>query len=94
MKHRKENKEMPVKNFILLKPVPGKCQECAVDHLPDRPHDRDSLYYQFKFFKDHGRYPTWENAIAHCNQSLRIDWKLELKLRGVWTENKKGGTEI
>jgi hypothetical protein len=47
------------------------CQECAVDHPKDHPHNADSLYYQYKFLDQHGRWPTWEDAIAHCNEEVK-----------------------
>lgn len=80
---------MKVRGFSLLKPAPDKCQECAVDHLPEQPHNRDSLYYQFVFFLKHGRHPTWADAIAHCTADLQRAWKEELKLRGAWTEKEE-----
>ena len=41
--------------FMILPPDPGVCQECAVDHDPVQPHNRDSLYYQYSFYAKHGR---------------------------------------
>ena len=29
---------------------PDTCPECAVVHDPQQPHNRDSLYYQYKIF--------------------------------------------
>lgn len=43
---------------MILPPPSGKCQECAVDHKPEEPHNRDSLYYQMAFRQKHGRWPT------------------------------------
>jgi hypothetical protein len=85
-----KNKERAMKthDFTLLKPSPDKCQECAVDHFPEQPHNKDSLFYQSWFHKRHGHYPTWEDAIAHCDEKLRAAWKEELMLRGVWTERR------
>lgn len=74
----------------LLKPSPDVCQECAVNHLPEQPHNRDSLYYQIWFYDRYGRYPTWKDAIAHCSDKLKFLWKKELTSRGVWTEPRKG----
>ena len=47
-----------VNDFMLLPPAKDVCQECAVKHAPEEPHNKDSLYYQVKFHKEHGRYPT------------------------------------
>ena len=45
-------KEIPFENVMILPPKPGVCRECAVDHRPDQPHNRDSLYYQMKYTID------------------------------------------
>ena len=57
--------------LMLLPPAPGKCQECAVEHEPTAPHDRDSLYYQMQFHARHGRWPTWTDAMNHCSPELQ-----------------------
>lgn len=64
----------------------GVCQECAVDHRPEEPHNQQSLYYQYKFYGEHGRWPTWKDAIAHCNEVTQVMWEKELKRRGYWSE--------
>ena len=73
--------------FNLLLPRPDVCQECAVDHKPEEPHNVLSLYYRVKFKMDHDRYPTWEDAIAHCSEEIKEIWKVELKLRNAWDVN-------
>jgi hypothetical protein len=60
--------------LILMPPAKGKCQECAVDHDPALPHDQQSLYYQYSFFGKHGRWPTWEDAMAHCTDEVKKLW--------------------
>lgn len=71
---------------MLLPPAPDVCQECAVKHAPEEPHDATSLYYQYSFKAEHGRYPTWKDALAHCSEELKAAWTKELKRRGKWTE--------
>ena len=44
----------------------GVCPECLMDHTPQAPHSKDSLYYQCTFYTKHKRWPTWEDAAAHC----------------------------
>ena len=70
-------------DFRLLPPVPGTCPECAVKHVPDLPHNRDSLYYQYKFYSRQGRWPTWGDAMAHCTEKMKALWRSELSARGV-----------
>lgn len=80
--------------FMLLKPADDKCQECGVAHFPEQPHNKDSMYYQIKFEMEHGRPPTWADAIAHCTKELQTAWKEELILRGVWEKQKGVGDDL
>jgi hypothetical protein len=57
--------------MTMLRPPPDCCQLCAVKHGPAEPHNADSLYYQMKFHELHDRWPTWEDAIAHCSRSIK-----------------------
>lgn len=62
------------------------CQECAVDHPPEAPHNNQSLYYQYKFYGEHGRWPTWKDAISHCDENTQGLWEKELRRMGQWSE--------
>lgn len=66
----------------LLPPAPGVCQECAVEHDPRLPHNKQSLYYQFQFYGEHGRWPTWADAMEHCSEEMKTTWIEELTARG------------
>lgn len=69
---------------VLLQGLPeGTCPECAVKHPPDQPHNRDSLRYQYKFYDQYGRWPTWNDAMAHCTPRVKARWKAALEERGV-----------
>lgn len=70
-------------SFTLLPCAPDVCQECAVDHTPDQPHNQQSLYYQYHFFGQNKRWPTWTDAIAHCSETVRQYWIEELRKMGV-----------
>lgn len=72
--------------FMLLPPKPDVCQECAVDHPPEYPHNRDSLFYQCIFYQTNGRWPTWKDAMAHCDDATKEAWKKALTERGVKIE--------
>jgi len=80
---------VPFKAFSLLPPPPGVCQQCAVDHEPGAPHNRDSLHYQYWFRLTEAkagreeRWPTWADAMAHCEHGLQTAWREELERRGV-----------
>jgi len=78
---------------FILPPPKGKCQECAVDHRPDEPHNRDSLYYQMAFRQKHGRWPTWADAIAHCSEDGKKAIRELLEAQGVWSEPVENLTE-
>lgn len=67
----------------LLPAPPDKCQECAVDHLPDQPHDAQSLYYQYHFYFQNQRWPTWGDAMAHCPDEVKTAWREALAAHGV-----------
>lgn len=69
--------------FTLLPPPPNVCQVCARNHKPDWPHDAQSLYYQYHFFGEHGRWPTWADALAHCSEAMRAAWTARLAEFGV-----------
>ena len=69
--------------FVLMPPRPGVCQVCAVKHDPEQPHNRDSLYYQYRFYAEHKRWPTWADAMRHCNVETRRTWTDALRARGV-----------
>lgn len=62
---------------------PGTCEMCAVNHPPELPHNRDSLCYQYKFYDQYGRWPTWADAMAHCPEDIKRYWTDELAKRGV-----------
>jgi len=72
-----------LRGFDLLGPPLGTCPECAVKHDPEIPHNKGSLFYQYKFYNEHGRWPTWEDAMAHCSEEMKEFWRQELKKRGV-----------
>lgn len=59
--------------FTLLrgKLEPGQCPECAVIHEPYEPHDWQSLFYQYSFMEQNGRWPTWDDAMAHCSPEIQ-----------------------
>lgn len=68
---------------LLGKTPEGTCTECAVKHDPEQPHNRDSLTYQYKFYDQHGRWPTWADAMAHCPEEVKEVWTQVLRERGV-----------
>lgn len=70
----------------LMPPHKDACQVCGrlPAHAPDQPHNAQSLYYQYAFFSDHGRWPTWRDAVAHCSEPVRAAWEAELRRRDAW----------
>lgn len=75
--------------MILLPPSPHVCQSCAVEHSPDQPHNQQSIYWQYWFYSQYGRRPTWADAMAHCDAQVQSFWIEELKKRGVDVQNSK-----
>jgi hypothetical protein len=74
--------------MTLLPPAPDKCQICASTHNEDEPHNAQSLYYQVRFQMEHGRSPSWLNAMEHCAPEVQAAWTAELEKLGV---DVKGG---
>lgn len=62
---------------------PGQCPECATKHTPEMPHNQQSLFYQYTFYEKHGRWPTWNDALAHCTPEMRDAWVEQLATHGV-----------
>lgn len=78
--------------FRLIRNHPeGTCPECALAHPPEDPHNRDSLFYQYRFYEQHGRWPTWDDAMAHVAEERRAAWQAALAevlaSRGLRLEN-------
>lgn len=65
-----------IQQFFLSLQKPSVCPECLVKHAPNVPHDKNSLYYQCTFYSQQGRWPTWEDATAHCSQEVKMAWSL------------------
>lgn len=61
----------------------GTCPMCAVKHDPRMPHNRDSLTYQYKFYDQHGRFPSWADAMEHCDPEVKEAWTQALEAKGV-----------
>jgi hypothetical protein len=69
--------------FDLIPAAPDTCPECGVAHDPRNPHNQQSLFYQYKFYNDTGRWPTWEDAMAHCSDTTKKLWAEQLKKHGI-----------
>ena len=72
-------KPMP---WRLLPPREGVCPVCAVPHAGHEPHNKESLFYQMQFYAEHGRWATWDDAMAHCDEETRCQWMETLKSLG------------
>ena len=76
-------KKLGLNDMTLLPPAKDVCQECAVKHDPEQPHNRDSLFYQCKFYQQYNRWPTWTDAMAHCSPEIQAYWSDALRAKGV-----------
>ncbi len=76
--------------MTLLPPAKGVCQVCAVKHEIRDPHNQQSLYYQMWFNAKYDRWPTWADAVAHCDLVTQGAWKSALRERGAWSEPPEG----
>lgn len=68
---------------MVLPSAAGTCQECGVKHDLTAPHNRDSLRYQMLFNGEHGRSPTWADAMAHCPDNVKALWTDHLTRHGI-----------
>ncbi len=75
--------------MTLLPPKADKCQECAVDHKPEDPHNAQSLYYHVNFKMKNGRDPSWLDAYAHCTDEMKNHWRTHLMQMGVDVDGGK-----
>lgn len=69
----------------LLPPAPDDCQVCGGIHAPEGPHNPKMLYYRVAFSQENGRYPTWEDAMAHCPPAVQEQVRAYLKAIGIDT---------
>lgn len=73
-----------IKTFTTMLPAaPGKCPECATAHPPEQPHNRQSLFYQYRYHQQHGRFPTWSDAMSHCTPETQAAWREALRENGI-----------
>jgi hypothetical protein len=75
--------------IMLLPAKEGTCPMCATVHGPEMPHNAQSVFYGMRFKMEHGRDPTWADALAHCSRQMKQFWKSKLKEIGYWSETKK-----
>lgn len=80
-----EVEERPA-GMMMLPAKDGTCEFCAVAHEPDQPHNKDSLFYQMRFHGEHGRWPVWADAFAHCAEPIKAAWEAALRRRGAWKD--------
>ena len=81
MSNKANNQNKP--KMFLMPAAPGTCPECATAHDPEQPHNQQSLFYQVKFQMDNNHSPTWADAMSHCSDEIKADWRRELNARGV-----------
>jgi hypothetical protein len=71
------------KELKLMPPAPHKCKQCATEHDANEPHNQESMYWQYWFHDQHGRWPTWVDAMAHCSDDMREAWESGLAQHGI-----------
>lgn len=70
----------------ILPPTKSTCPICADRHAKHEPHNRNSLYYQMRFFRKHGRLPRWADALDDTSEMTRAYWMGEMIKKGVRLE--------
>ena len=66
----------------LLDEQAGFCQICRRAHRPDYAHHRDDPEYRRWFYQQNGRWPTWNDAMAHCHPDVQSGLRMWLKRAG------------
>lgn len=69
--------------MTLLSPRPELCQCCATDHPEEAPHNQNSVHWHYWFYGQKGRWPTWHDAMAHCDDTTKERWTRVLSKYGV-----------
>lgn len=69
--------------WTLRSAPPGVCSQCAVDHVPETAHNQQSLHWQYAFYAEHDRWPTWHDAMRHCTPEMKEFWLERLAEHGV-----------
>lgn len=92
----KKHPKVEIKKLHLLPcKTKGVCKECSTEHEDWEPHNL-CMYYQYKFHAEHGRFPTWADAIAHCSEEVQQTTIACLKEHGIVIEKArriKGGKQ-
>lgn len=83
-----QNLKEQLKDWTLMPPKKGTCSECGVNHPPEAPHNKDSMFYQYKFAKENGRWPSWDDASAHCTDEVKEILKIILIKQGIIKPSK------
>lgn len=75
-------------DMTLLPPPPDACQQCGVKHQANEPHNQESLFWQIHFNRIHGRWPSWQDAAAHCDPEVQQIVKETVEAAGQkWVED-------
>lgn len=75
---------MNKEGFTLIKNVPpGTCPKCAVKHEPELPHNQQSIFWNYWFYEQNGRWPTWKDAMEHCTEEVKARWTQALAENGI-----------
>lgn len=48
------------------------------------------MYYQNQFYKQHKRFPTWNDAMAHCSEITKAVFRQRLERRGISIDPEEG----
>jgi len=54
------------------------CEQCSDYHPNDLPHNLNSETYQTNFFRLNGKFPTWDDAMSHCKEEVKLAWKASM----------------
>ena len=85
---RQSVKVVPFSAWNVMPATTG-CPQCGADHEPDIPHNVQSMVYKYWFRSNEARngrperWPTWNDAMAHCTPEIQAQWTQALIKHGV-----------
>lgn len=72
---------------FLLPPLdPNVCKSCAVEHDPAMPHSADSLHFQYWWYSRYQKWPSWADAMFHCDEEVQRVTREVLERHGIHFE--------
>lgn len=67
-----------------------RCAICGDDHPENFPHNPFGEQYRVWFLERYGRYPSWDDAMTHCSEDVKLSFKQTMERVKKHTEEVLG----